>query len=127
MANTWKRAHGATVKFDAEDAIEDCTIIGIPGDMYDLIEKPSLEDTRKSFDLSDTPDSDEVSFTMPYKASWSSRVTGTTTDIEIYLAKPDKTLSFTAIVTADQPGPAEVGGLLSCVVTVKPTTIVSVT
>ena len=121
MANAYKRAHGATIKFgSAATAIEDATIIGLPGDASDLIEKPSLTDTRKQYDLSDTPDSPEIAVTVPYGTS-GVEPGDEIEDIVIALPKIAKTLTFDGIIVSVLPDTAEVGGLLAEVVTIKPT------
>ena len=126
MSNSYVRAHGTTVKFGADDAIEDCTVVGIPGDQHDLIEKPSLTDTRIDYDLSDTPDSPEISVTAPYGATLPDAGDESLT-IVIYLLKALKTATFTGHIIAVEPQPAEVGGLLSTEITIKPTSAVAIT
>ena len=126
MANPYKRASGATVQFAAATAIDEATIIGIPGDQYDLIEKPSLADTRIAYDLSDTPDSPEISVTVPWAATVPA-ISNTAITITIALPKAAKTVSFSGKVIAIRPGNAEVGGLLSKEVIVKPVGVVTVT
>ncbi len=121
MANNYKRAHGATVKFGAAAAIDDCAVVGIPGDEYDLIEKPSLTDTRIQYDLSDTPDSPEVEFTAPYGSTLPA-VGDTTVSIIVTLPKIEKTVTFDGKVIAVLPSDAEVNGLLGTTVRVKPVT-----
>ena len=121
MANSYVRAHGATVKFGGSaTAIDECTVIGIPGNEYDLIEKPSLTDTRKDYDLSDTPDSPEISVTAPTGATLPD-AGDEITAIVITLPKASKTVTFNGIIVSVLPQPAEVGGLLSTEVTIKPT------
>jgi hypothetical protein len=119
MANAYVRAHNSTVKFGDDTALDDCTVIGIPGNEYDLIEKPSLTDTRKAYDLSDTPDSPEIEVTAPNGATLPTA--GETLTIVIVLAKATKTVTFTGIIVSVLPGNAEVGGLLGTTVTIKPT------
>ena len=126
MANSYVRAHGATVKFGSAAVIKDCTVIGIPGNEYDLIEKPSLTDTRIDYDLSDTPDSPEISVTAPYGATLPA-VGDTEISITISLPKASKTVTFNGKIIAVEPQPAEVGGLLSTEVTIKPTGNAAVT
>jgi hypothetical protein len=120
MANNYLRAHGVTIKFGAAAAIDEATVIGIPGEEYDLIEKPSLTDTRKDYDLSDTPDSPEIVVTVPYAATVPA-VGDTSIAIIITLPKAGKTVSFNGKVISVLPGNAEVGGLLGKDVTIKPT------
>jgi hypothetical protein len=118
MANAYIRSHNATVKFGSDGAIDNATIIGIPGNEYDLIEKPSLTDTRKAYDLSDTPDSPEIEFTVPNGATLPA--VGATVTITITLTKASKTVTFSGIIVSVLPGNAEVGGLLGTTITVKP-------
>lgn len=119
MANPYLRAHGATVKFGSAAAIDEATIIGMPGNQYDLIEKPSLADTRIAYDLSDTPDSPEISVTVP-RASTVPAVGDTAITIVISLPKASKTVTFSGKVIAVRFGSAEVDGLLSKEVVIKP-------
>lgn len=119
--STYLKAHGAKIKFGSAGAvIEDATVIGIPGDEYDLIDKPSLTDTRKDYDLSDTPDSPEITVTVANGTTLPD-VGDLVTGIVITLPKAAKTVTFNGIVRARQPGAAEVAGLLSEEVTIKPT------
>jgi hypothetical protein len=118
--STYLRAHNTTIKFGAGDVIEDATVVGIPGDEYDLIEKPSLTDTRKDHDLSDTPDSPEITVTVPLGTTIPAPGT-LVNGIIITLTKADRTVTFNGIVRYRQPGNAEVAGLLSEEVTIKPT------
>lgn len=126
MANPYLRAHGATVQFASATAIADATVIGVPGDQYDLIEKPALSETRISYDLSDTPDSPEVTVTVPW-ATTVPAVGDTAMTITISLPKASKSVAFTGKVIAIRPGNAEVDGLLSKDVVIKPTSVVTVT
>jgi len=119
MSNNYLRAHGATIKFGSADAIEDCTVIGLPGNEYDLIEKPSLTDSRKQYDLSDTPDSPEITVTCPYGTTLPS-VGNDDVTIVITLSQANKTITFTGKIRAKQPSNAEVGGLLGIDVIIKP-------
>lgn len=125
MSNSYIRAHGATVKFGAAAALDACTVIGIPGDEYDLIEKPSLTDTRIEYDLSDTPDSPEVVVTAPY-GSVTPDVGNTEVTIVITLPKASKTVTFTGKIISVQPSAAEVGGLLGVDITIKPVSVAAV-
>ena len=118
--STYLRAHGAKIKFGSGEVIEDATVIGIPGDEHDLIEKPSLTDTRKDYDLSDTPDSPEITVTVAQGTTVPS-VGSVVTGIIITLPKADKTVTFNGIIRACQPQSAEVDGLLAEEVTIKPT------
>lgn len=120
MSNSYIRAHGATVKFGAAAALDACTVVGIPGNEYDLIEKPSLTDTRIDYDLSDTPDSPDITVTAPYGAT-TPAVGNTSVTIIITLPKASKTVTFTGKITAVVPSAAEVGGLLGVDITIKPT------
>ena len=122
MSNDYVRAHGATVKFGAAAAIDDCTVVGIPGDEYDLIEKPSLGDTRIDYDLSDTPDSPNLAITAPYGIVVPA-VGDTSITIVITLPKASKTVTFTGKVISVLPSAAEVGGLLGQEITVKPVSV----
>lgn len=126
MANTYYRAHGATVSFAGATALADCTVIGIPGDEYDLIEKPSLEDTRKDYDLSDTPDSPEITITAPNGATLPA-VGNTEVAVVITLPKVSKTITFTGKILSKQPSNAEVGGLLGEDIVIKPVSVAVVT
>jgi len=126
MSNAYVRAHGATIKFGTADAIEDCTVIGIPGDEYDLIVKPSLTDARVQYDLSDTPDSPEITMTCPYGTTLPN-VGDSEVSIVITLPKAGKTISFTGKIRAKRPSNAEVGGLLGIDVVIKPVSVATVT
>jgi hypothetical protein len=119
MSNSYIRAHGATIKFGSAAAIDNATVIGIPGDEYDLIEKPSLTDTRKDYDLSDTPDSPEITVTVPYGIV-TPAVGNAAVTIVITLPKASKTVTFVGKVLSVLPGSAEVGGIIGQEITVKP-------
>jgi hypothetical protein len=119
-SNSVLRAHGAKITIGAT-AYEDCTVIGIPGEEYDLIEKTSLGASRKEWDASDTPDSPEITVTLPNTGSANLASSTAVTGLAIYLAKPNKTFTFNGFIIKDVPQPAEVGGLLYRELTIKPT------
>ena len=124
MSN-YLRAHNTTIKFGVAAAITNATVVGIPGDEYDLIDKPSLTDTRKDYDLSDTPDSPEITVTVPLGTTLP-EVGESVTGIVITLTKASKTVTFNGIVMGRQPSPAEVAGLLGEEVTIKPTSAAAI-
>jgi hypothetical protein len=122
-ANNWKRAHGATVTISPDggtpQTIDDATIIGIPGDEAELIEKTTLGSTRKEHDVSDQVDSP----TIEIRASWTGAASlagEENATVAITLPKTTNPAEFYAHVVSDLPQPAEVGGLLERVITLKP-------
>jgi len=119
-SNRVKRAHGATINIGG--LIADATSIGIPGEEFDLIEKTSLGASRKEWDASDTPDSPEITVTIPNTGQATLASNVLKTGIAIFLKAPNKTLTFNGYVIKDEPQPAEPGGLLYRQLTIKPTT-----
>jgi hypothetical protein len=118
-SSTVKRAHGAFLSIDGAADILDCTIVGIHGNGFDLIEKTSLGASRKEWDASDTPDSDEIVVTMP-NTGQDSLASGTEVEIVITIPTILKTWTFDALVIKDNPQASEVGGLLMREITFKP-------
>jgi len=122
-SNTWKRAHGATVTItpavgDAT-ALTDCTVIGIPGDEAELIEKTTLGAARKEWDVADRVDSPTIEIRCSYVGA-ASLAGEEDAEVEITLPKSSNPAAFLAHVVSDLPQPAEVGGLLERVITLKP-------
>jgi len=124
--NNWKRAHGTKITITPQgegappaQTLEDCTVIGIAGDEATLIEKTSLGASRKEWDVADAVDSP----TIEVRCSW----TGATSlagqsnaKIDIDLPAGLNDLSLKGHIISDIPQPAEVGGLLVRVITIKP-------
>ena len=122
-ASTVKRAHGAFMEVEGVgDPYLDCTVVGVHGEGYDLIEKTSLGASRKEWDASDTPDSPEITVTIPNTGSANLASSTLSTSIAIFLSKPNKTFTFNGFIIKDNPNAAEVGGLLYRELTIKPTT-----
>lgn len=123
-SNTWKRAHGATVTITpsvtAAQTLNDATVIGIPGDSAELIEKTTLGASRKEYDVADRVDSD----TIEIRCSWTGAASlagESSCTVEIDLPSAGfAPAAFLAHVVSDLPQPAEVGGLLTRVLTLKP-------
>jgi hypothetical protein len=123
-ANSWKRAHGATVVITpavtSPQTINDATVIGIPGDEAELIEKTTLGSSRKEYDVSDAVDSPNIEI----RASWTGAASlAGEEDCTIEIDLPSAGLApaaFKAHVVSDLPQPAEVAGLLVRVITLKP-------
>lgn len=119
-SNTWKRANGATISIDGT-VHENATIIGIPGEQIELIEKTTLGATRREWAPSDMPDSPEIVVTLPLGAD-TPDVGDEGVAVIITLPKLSKTYTFDATVVSVLPAAAEVDGLLGVDVTLKPTT-----
>lgn len=123
-SNTWKRAHGATVVITpavtAPQTISDATVIGIPGDEAELIEKTTLGASRKEYDVADRIDSPEIEV----RCSWTGAASlAGESDCTVEIDLPSAGFApaaFKAHVVSDLPQPAEVGGLLVRVMTLKP-------
>lgn len=122
-SNNWKLADAATVSITpavtASQTFDDCTVIGIPGTESRLIEKTSLGASRKEWDVSDRVDGAEIEIRTAWTGAKSLAGEATCT-IAITLPKSSNPASFTAHVVSDLPQPAEVGGLLVRVITLKP-------
>ena len=125
-SNNWKRAHGTTITITPQgtgappaQTLEDCTVVGIPGDESELIEKTSLGATRKEWDVADVVDSP----TIEVRCSWTgadSLAGQQNAKIDINLPTGLTDVSIKGHVVSDLPQPAEVGGLLVRVITIKP-------
>jgi len=122
-SNSWKRAHGTSVTITpavtAAQTLADATVIGIPGDGSELIEKTSLGASRKEWDVADVVDSP----TIEIRCSW----TGATSlageedaRVQIDLPAGLTDIDIKAHIVSDLPQPAQVGGLLERVITIKP-------
>ena len=126
-SNTWKRAHGTTITITpavaAAQTLSDCTLIGRPGDEVELIEKTTLGASRKEYDAADVKDSP----TIEVRCSWTGEASlAGQENCTVAIAIPNTDdMSFTAHVVSDLPQPAEVGGLLVRVITLKPVSDVS--
>ena len=126
-SNTWKRAHATSITITpqgdgAPDAqtFADATVIGISGDMREVIEKTSLGASRKEYDPADVIDSPEITITVPYTgAEQLAGQSNAKVDIDFATGGPDD-LSLKAHIVGDKPGDATVGGLLSREITIKP-------
>jgi hypothetical protein len=128
--NTWKRAHATSVVITPATGVAqtfvDATVIGIPGDQREVIEKTSLGAARKEWDPADVVDSPEITVTVPFKAA--ARLTGPDpaddtkrARVQITFASGGPTaVDIKAHIVGDKPGNAEVGGLLSREITIKP-------
>ena len=123
MSNNWKRAHGATVTITpavaAAQTLNDCTVIGIRGTEAELIEKTALGSTRKEYDVADRIDSPEIEIRCSWTGS-ASLAGEEDAAVEITLPTTTNPTNFLAHVVSDLPQPAEVGGLLVRVLTLKP-------
>ena len=125
-ANAWKRAHGATATITptglgapSPQTFDDATIIGIPGDEIELVEKTSLGAARKEWDPGDQVDSPEIQIRSSFTGAVS--LAGQeNAEIEITLPKASATIDIVGHIVSDLPEPAEVGGLLERVITIKP-------
>ena len=122
-SNSWKRAHGTSVTITPAvteaQTFADATVIGIPGDGSELIEKTSLGASRKEWDVADVVDSP----TIEIRCSW----TGATSlageedaRVQIDLPTALTDIDIKAHIVSDLPQPAQVGGLLERVITIKP-------
>lgn len=125
-ANSWKRAHGTTVTITptgigapAAQVLSDCEIIGIPGDSVELVEKTSLGASRKEYDPGDQVDSDTIEIRTPWTGA-ASLAGQEDADIDIDLPSGLTDVAIVGHIVSDLPQPAEVGGLLVRVITVKP-------
>lgn len=125
-ANNWKRAHGATITITpqgvgapAAQELDDCTVIGIPGDEVELIEKTSLGASRKEYDAADAVDSPTIEITCSWTGA-ASLAGQSEAMIDIDMPAPLTDVSIKGHVVSDLPGAAEVGGLLTRVITIKP-------
>lgn len=122
--NNWKRAHGASVVITpvapgVAQTFSDATVIGIPGTEAKLIEKTSLGASRKEWDVADRIDGAEIEI----RTAWTGAVSlagSSGATVAITLPTSTNPSSFTAHVISDLPQPAEVGGLLIRVITLKP-------
>ena len=124
-SNGWKIANGSKIQIGAttyEDAVE----IGIPSSVVELIDITTLGSSRKEWVASDFVDSGEISVTLPSTGT-NLTVGGAAASCVITLSKLTKTLTFSAIIVADEPTPAGLDGKLGRVVRLKPTTAVTVT
>jgi hypothetical protein len=127
-SNTWKRAHGTTVTITptgagASQTLNDCTVVGIPGDEVELIEKTSLGASRKEWDAADAVDSPTIEITCSWTGAASLAgvaLDGAPAKVDIDLPAGLTDVSIKAHVVSDLPGNAEVGGLLTRVITIKP-------
>lgn len=122
--NTWKRANGATITIGGT-LHENATIIGVPGDQVELIDKTTLGATRREWAPSDMPDSPEIVVTLPLGAT-TPAVGGEGVAVVVSLPKIPRTYTFDATVVSVLPSAAEVDGLLGVDVTLKPTTVATV-
>lgn len=124
-ANKWKRAHGTTVTITptgdgapTAQVLDDCEIVGIPGESVDLIEKTTLGSARKEYDPGDQLDSDTIEIKCPWTGA--SSLAGWPADIDIALPSGLVGVEINALIVSDLPQPAEVGGLLARTITIKP-------
>lgn len=118
-SNTWKRANGAKISIGGT-LHENATIIGIPGDQVELIDKTTLGASRREWAPSDMPDSPEIVVTLPLGAS-TPTVGDEDIEIVVTLPKIPRTYTFDATIVSVLPSAAEVDGLLGVDVTLKPT------
>ncbi len=126
-SNTWKLSNGATVQIGST-TWEDAISIGLPGNMVELVDITNLGSTRKEYTPSDMPDADEITVTVPYLGAPPAVAAAGSSAVScvIVLPKINKTLAFSAFVTKVAPAQAEIDGKLSQEITLKPTTIVTV-
>ena len=122
-SNTWKLANGATVTI-AGTTWEDASVIGVPGNIVELVDVTNLGSTRKEYTPSDMPDGDEIAVTVPFTGTYPAvSVAGESAkSCSIVLPKISKTITFSAWVTKVQPANAEADGKLSMEITLKPST-----
>lgn len=125
-SNTWKIANGAILVVGS-NTWEDATIIGIPGDEVETIEITNLGSTRKEYALSDMPDAEDITATVPYTGTRPAiSVAGSNPlSCSVQLPKTGKVVSFSAFLRKVTVSPAEVDGKLAMELTLKPTSATS--